>query len=71
MIDLHCHILPGFDDGPDDWPLALKMCQRAYQDGISGVVATPHFFREIFPTPTVAGPDAARFPSERGFNSTM
>lgn len=53
MIDVHCHILPGFDDGPEDWPTAIKMCRIAQRDGVNGVVATPHFFRGLFPTPDV------------------
>lgn len=42
MIDLHCHILPGLDDGPADIEQALAMCRMAAQDGITHVVATPH-----------------------------
>lgn len=53
MIDIHLHVLPGFDDGPDDWPTAVEMCRLAAKQGIREVVATPHFFRGIFPTPAV------------------
>ncbi len=42
MIDLHSHILPGLDDGPESLEKALKMAEAAVQDGISVVVATPH-----------------------------
>lgn len=42
MIDLHVHILPGIDDGPDDLAASLQMCQLAYADGIHTLVATPH-----------------------------
>lgn len=42
MIDIHCHILPGVDDGPRDWDLAVAMCRLAYEDGITHAVATPH-----------------------------
>ena len=51
MIDLHAHVLPGFDDGAADWQTALAMCRRAATDGIGCLVATPHFHRGIFPTP--------------------
>lgn len=54
MIDLHTHVLPGVDDGASDWPAAVAMCRRAYADGVRGLVATPHFFRGLFPTPEVA-----------------
>ncbi len=42
MIDLHCHILPGIDDGPADMNESLAMARYAVKDGISAVVATPH-----------------------------
>ncbi len=42
MIDLHCHILPGLDDGADSWATSLEMAQIAVMDGISGIVCTPH-----------------------------
>jgi protein-tyrosine phosphatase len=43
MIDLHCHILPGVDDGPESLEESLEMCRIAAADGIRTVVATPHF----------------------------
>lgn len=42
MIDLHCHILPGIDDGPADIGESLDMARQAVLDGIHTVVATPH-----------------------------
>ena len=42
MVDLHCHILPGLDDGPDDMEESLEMAETAIADGITHVVATPH-----------------------------
>ena len=42
MVDLHCHILPGIDDGPDSMEESLKMAETAIADGITHVVATPH-----------------------------
>lgn len=41
-IDLHCHILPGIDDGARDLDDALAMARQAEQDGIGAVCATPH-----------------------------
>lgn len=43
MIDLHCHILPGLDDGSSDWGQSLEMARIAVMDGISGIVCTPHY----------------------------
>jgi protein-tyrosine phosphatase len=42
MVDLHCHILPGLDDGPDRIEESLEMAETAIADGITHVVATPH-----------------------------
>lgn len=42
MIDLHCHILWGVDDGARDKTQALEMAQVAAADGLTGIVATPH-----------------------------
>lgn len=43
MIDIHCHILPGFDDGAADLQEALGMARTAAASGVTGIVATPHF----------------------------
>lgn len=43
MIDIHCHILPGIDDGPSDMDESIEMCRMAASDGITVIVATPHF----------------------------
>jgi protein-tyrosine phosphatase len=42
MTDVHCHILPGVDDGSKTWETTLDMCRIAKQDGITHIVATPH-----------------------------
>ncbi len=42
MVDLHCHILPGIDDGPDTMEESEAMAESAIADGITHVVATPH-----------------------------
>ena len=42
MIDLHCHILPGVDDGSSSWETTAEMCRMAAKDGIREIVATPH-----------------------------
>lgn len=42
MIDLHIHLLPGVDDGPDHLDEAVEMCRRAAEDGCTVLVATPH-----------------------------
>lgn len=42
MIDLHCHILPGIDDGAKDLSQSIEMAKAAEQEGITAIVATPH-----------------------------
>ena len=42
MIDLHCHLLPGIDDGPDTPEQSLEMCRIAAADGITHAITTPH-----------------------------
>ena len=42
MVDIHCHILPGIDDGSKSWEMTAEMCRVAAQDGITHMVATPH-----------------------------
>jgi protein-tyrosine phosphatase len=42
MVDLHCHILPGLDDGAKTMEDSLAMAEEAIADGITHIVATPH-----------------------------
>lgn len=42
MIDIHCHLLPGIDDGPKVVDEAIAMARMAVADGISRMVLTPH-----------------------------
>jgi protein-tyrosine phosphatase len=42
MIDIHCHILPGIDDGADRLQTSLAMATMAARDGITTIIATPH-----------------------------
>jgi protein-tyrosine phosphatase len=56
MIDLHCHALPGIDDGPETIEGSLALMQAAQAAGIDTVVATPHVNSR---TPNDAGTIAA------------
>ncbi len=42
MIDIHCHILPNVDDGPESLDETLEMGRIALADGVTTIVATPH-----------------------------
>src|SRR4051794_21438997 len=48
VIDLHCHVLPGLDDGPADMDAAVMVARLAAADGTRTMVATPHI-REDYP----------------------
>ncbi|OEU53149.1 MAG: hypothetical protein BA871_01415 [Desulfuromonadales bacterium C00003096] len=47
MIDIHCHILPGIDDGSSSLEESLAMAEIAIADGIHTIVATPHIKGEV------------------------
>jgi protein-tyrosine phosphatase len=61
MLDLHCHILPGVDDGPATPYEALAVARLAVADGITHVVATPHCHRHIRMTRNLVLPHVAAF----------
>ena len=42
FVDIHCHLLPGIDDGAKDLEESLTMARLAVADGISTIVCTPH-----------------------------
>lgn len=48
MIDIHCHLLPGIDDGAVDLDMALAMARIAEADGIHTVICTPHIYPGLY-----------------------
>jgi protein-tyrosine phosphatase len=48
MIDLHCHLLPGVDDGAADLGTALAMARIAVDDGIKVIACTPHIYPGMY-----------------------
>jgi protein-tyrosine phosphatase len=42
FVDIHCHLLPGIDDGAKDIGESLEMARLAVADGTASVIATPH-----------------------------
>jgi protein-tyrosine phosphatase len=47
MIDLHCHVLPGIDDGPETIEGSLALVHAAAALGTRTLVATPHVSRRF------------------------
>lgn len=49
MIDLHCHLLPGIDDGPDSIEHAMNLADQAVKNGVTHAVVTPHIHQGRWP----------------------
>lgn len=43
MVDLHCHILPGIDDGAQTMSDSIAMAKKAVEQGIDTIIVTPHY----------------------------
>ncbi len=54
MLDLHCHMLPGIDDGAPNLDVSLEMARMAFADGIRTVACTPHIYPGLYDN-TAAG----------------
>jgi protein-tyrosine phosphatase len=64
MLDLHCHILPGVDDGPASLDEAMAMARFCVRDGITHITATPHCHRFLRLLRADILPHVARFNEE-------
>lgn len=49
MIDLHAHLLPGVDDGPETLEEAVEACRTGAEDGIEAIILTPHQRHGLWP----------------------
>jgi len=67
VIDLHCHILPGIDDGSRNLDMSLEMARMAVDDGITMTACTPHIYPGLYMNDT-AGITAARDVLQREFD---
>lgn len=54
MLDIHCHMLPGVDDGAADLSQALEMARIAVSEGVTVVACTPHMMPGVYDN---RGPD--------------
>ena len=57
MIDIHCHLLPGIDDGAKTLEISLEMARIAVADGIRTTFCTPHIYPGLYEN---SGPDIQR-----------
>ena len=48
LWDIHCHILPGVDDGADTMEEALALLEEEYRQGVYHVILTPHYRLDMF-----------------------
>ena len=48
LYDIHCHILPGVDDGAKNTDIALELIEREMEAGVETIILTPHFRKEMF-----------------------
>lgn len=51
IFDIHCHIVPGVDDGAADIEETRKLLEMEYKQGVRNIILTPHFRFQMFETP--------------------
>lgn len=51
LVDVHCHVLPGVDDGAPDLETSLEMLRAAAANGTVAMIATPHQHPGRYPNP--------------------
>ena len=54
VIDLHCHLLPGVDDGAQNLSVSLAMARAAVAQGVTVIACTPHILPGVYHN---CGPD--------------
>ncbi len=64
VIDLHCHLLPGIDDGPADVAAALEQARAHVAAGVETVVCTPHVSHNYANTAVGIGAATVAFQAE-------
>ncbi|MFP3728363.1 CpsB/CapC family capsule biosynthesis tyrosine phosphatase [Priestia filamentosa] len=48
MLDIHCHILPGVDDGAENEAASLEIAREVLWEGIAKIIKTPHHKNERY-----------------------
>lgn len=46
LVETHCHILPGIDDGSPDIETSLKMIRKLQAQGAKAIILTPHYYSD-------------------------
>src|SRR3954469_24837768 len=64
-VDLHCHILPGLDDGAATMEETLRHARRLHAEGVRDVACTPHIKRDHYPDLTLSELAARREEAQR------
>ena len=65
ITDIHCHILPGIDDGSADWDMTMQMLQISWNAGVRRLIATPHYLPWRKTVTAEQVPDLCREAEER------
>jgi protein-tyrosine phosphatase len=65
LIDCHCHLLPGIDDGSHSHEMTLEMARAAVAAGVDAVVCTPHHCNGVYSNPAPRIRDAVAETAER------
>lgn len=68
-VDLHCHLLPGIDDGAATMDNTIAHARRLEAAGVHDVACTPHIKRRDFPDVDIAGLAAAREAAQRAVDA--
>ena len=51
LYDIHCHLLPGVDDGAKSLEESKWLLRKEYDDGVRNIIVTPHFRYKMFEPP--------------------
>lgn len=46
LVETHCHILPGIDDGAPDVETSVKMVRKLKEQGAKAIILTPHYYSD-------------------------
>ena len=51
LFDIHCHLIPGVDDGAQDLEETRRLLRMEYEQGVRNIIATPSLQSQMFDTP--------------------